>query len=278
MNRYILAILIAALFLAACDNDEPQLSGPMPLVVEGWIEEGAAPIVMVTRAVNLTTDTASFDGFVEKWARVSVFDDGVQYILTGKVNKDYMPPFVFTSTRLRGRQGHTYRLLVETDIDTVEATATLLPPPDLTSLKAVLENAEDSVYSIRAFLSDITPEGCYKFFARDIDNESRFFGSFLGTFRGYEYKSDEGWTVTAGVHTSYDSDDYSHYYPSGSRITVKACSLAPELYDFWSVYDANISLSQNIFFTFAGNCPSNIQGGLGYWAAYGVSQRSIKIP
>ena len=123
-------MMVVSLCMAGCVDDGPEMpDGPMPLVVEGWIEEGLAPVVMVTRAVDLTTDTASFDGFVEKWARVSIYDGDERYVLTGSVNRDYMPPFIYTSSRLRGQTGHTYRLVVETESDTVEAETTMLPSP-----------------------------------------------------------------------------------------------------------------------------------------------------
>jgi len=250
----------------------------MPIVIEGWIEEGQSPIVIVTHAADLTTDSASFDGFVEKWGRVSIFDGDMRYILTGRLNKDYMPQFVYTSSRLKGKVGHTYRLTVETENDTVESCATLLPSPSLDRLVAVPVEGSDSLYSIRAEISGLIDDCYYKIFAKSEKLESRFYGSFLGTFKGSSYNPDKGWTVTRGVHTGYDKDEeFSHYYVEGDRVTVKVCRLEPELYEFWHVYDNNISLSQNLFFTFAGNCPSNIIGGLGYWAAYGYSQRTIKI-
>jgi len=39
-----------------------------------------------------------------------------------------------------------------------------------------------------------------------------------------------------------------------------------------------VLMSGNLFFTFADNCPTNIDGGLGYWAAYGSSLSIINIP
>ncbi len=38
------------------------------------------------------------------------------------------------------------------------------------------------------------------------------------------------------------------------------------------------ALSQNLLFTVARNLPSNFDGALGYWAAYGTSSRTITIP
>lgn len=274
-----LSVLFLILFLCSCE--EPgitSLGEKPPLVVEGWIEEGQPPMVFVTHAADLTVDSASFDGFVEKWSRVSVFDGDTRYILTGRINKAYMPQFVYTTSRLKGKVGHSYRLVVETDTDTVESYAEMLPSPRLDKLTPVPVEGSDSLFAIRADISGIENDSYYKIFARSEKCETRFYGSFLGTFRGSSYDSGKGWTVTRGVHSGYNRDEnFSHYYAEGDRVTVRVCRLEPGLFEFWHVYDNNVSLSQNLFFTFAGNCPSNITGGLGYWAAYGYSQKTVKI-
>lgn len=279
LNAIIPFIFPATLLLAACVGSDIEPVGPLPLVVEGWIEEGQPPVVMLTHAVDLTGDVASFDDFVEKWARVSIFDGDTRYILTGRVNNAYTPSFIYTSSRLKGRIGHTYRLLVETETDTLEAFATMLPRPDLVRLEAVRVEDSDSMYSIRAYVDNLRPDGYYKLFSRDFSQDERYYATFTGNFAGYSYNPDEGITVTRGIHSTFeDKDAFSHYYKAGSRVSVKACSLEPEIYEFWRVYDSSVSLSGNLFFTFAENCPSNISGGLGYWVAYGTSQRTIVIP
>lgn len=264
----------------ACEEAdiEPD-AGPMPLVVEGWIEEGQSPMVILTRAVDLSQPSPSFDDFVEKWARVSVFDGDTRYVLTGRIDHRYTPPFVYTSARLKGKVGHTYRLLVETETDTLEAVATMLPAPDLLPLEAVhAEGQPDSLYAIRARIDGTVPDdGLYKFFSRAQPEERRFYGSFMGTFRGSDYNPETGMTITRGIHSLYSDEDFSHFYTAGTRVSVKICSLEPALYDFWHTYDNSVSLSQNLFFTFAGNCPSNVDGALGYWAAYGSSTRTIVV-
>lgn len=270
------ALLAATLF--SCENSDIEpVAGPMPLVVEGWIEEGEAPVVIVTRAVDLTQPAASFDGFVEKWGRVSIFDGDKRYILTGRKNDDYMPSFIFTASRLKGKAGHTYRLLIETETDTAEAVATLLPSPSLKPLKVVPVEGPDTLFMVRAEVDGIDSDGYYKFFARSELTESRFYASFMGTFAGCDYDPEAGYYITRGVHSSFSDEELGHYYKAGDRVTVKLCSLEPRLYDFWRVYDSNVSLSQNLFFTFAENCPGNVTGALGYWAAYGTSSRSVRI-
>jgi len=279
----LLSVAVCAAFVwvsGACDSsDKEPCAGPMPLVVEGWIEEGQSPMVILTRAVDLSLPSPSFDDFVEKWARVSVFDGDIRYVLTGRINHGYTPSFVYTSARLKGEVGHTYRLFVETETDTLEAVATMLPAPDLMPLEAVHADGQpDSLYAVRARIDGAVPrDGLYKMFARAQPGEDRFYGSFMGTFRAVDYDSVAGITVTRGIHSMYSDEEFSHFYTVGTRVTVKICSLQPEIYDFWRTYDNCVSLSQNLFFSFAGDCPSNISGALGYWAAYGASSRTIVI-
>lgn len=279
----IFAAFSAIWLTVACTSvDEPsvgQTEHP-PLVVEGWIEEGEPPIVAVTRAVDLTSETASFDSLVQRWCRVSVFDGDTRYILTGRKDTTFMPPYVYTSTRLRGKVGHTYRLLVETDTDTVEGMATLSAAPRITALESVPVQGSDSLFVIRAYIDGLDQNAAYKFFTRDYDRGERYFGSFSGTFTGREYNAENGWTISRGIHDTYDeaySENFSHYFASGTRVQVKLCSLDSSMYEFWRVYDSSVSLSQNLFFTFAENCRGNLVGGLGYWAAYGVSRRNITV-
>lgn len=278
MKKLICLLPFLSLLLWSCSDSEPPLpAGAMPIVVEGWIEKDMSPVVIVTHAADLTAENPTFDGFVEKWARVSIYDNGTQYILSGRIDKDYAASFVYTSARLHGREGHTYRLVVETETDSAEAAVTMLPAPAITRLEAVPVAGNDTLFSIRAYVDGIAPEGYYKFFTRTQGLETRNFGSFLGTFMGKDYNSGDGYIITRGIHSSYDDKNFSHYYAKGSTVIVSIAAIDSALYDFWSVFDSNLSLSGNLFFTFAENCPSNIRGGLGYWAAYSPSVKIIRL-
>ncbi len=265
------------ILFASCVADEPDVAEVnTPLVVEGWIEEGDHPVVIVTHAVDLTQDAASFDGVVEQWCRVSVYDGDTRYLLTGHIDDSYTPRFIYTHKRLRGQQGHTYRLVVETETDTLTAVSTIGPVPTIESLEAVPHDGGE--YSIRARLRGVECDGYYKLFGQSPATESRFYGTFMGTFAGCDYDEVTGVPVTRGVYATYSGDEFSHYYRSGERVTVKICSLDRPLYHFWREYDKSVSLSGNLFFTFADNCTGNIAGGLGYWGAYGTACRTITLP
>lgn len=276
-----LLLPIILLALTACNDstDEPMQISAMPIVVEGWIEDGQAPIVIVTHAVDLTSDAASFDGFVEKWGRVSIFDGDTRYILTGRLNSDYTPSFIFTSSKLKGTPGHTYRLLIETEDTTVEATSTMPQLPEISRVETVPVEGNDTLFSITAHIGNIDPDGYYKFFTRTQELESRYYGTFLGTLAAADYDDETGWNITRGIHSLYNSDDdFNHYFTAGQHVMLKLCAMQRDAYEFWHAYDNSTSLSQNLFFSFAGNCPSNISGGLGYWAAYATARTPILIP
>ncbi|MDE7343627.1 MAG: hypothetical protein K2N19_06400 [Muribaculaceae bacterium] len=79
-----LAISALVLLPVGCDDtDTPSIDADeMPLVVEGWIAENETPVVMVTHAIPLDADITDFSTVVERWCRVSIFDNEQQYMLT----------------------------------------------------------------------------------------------------------------------------------------------------------------------------------------------------
>ena len=60
-NRFILPLLIAA--LAACTPIEPAATDSM--VVEGWIESGAPPVVMLSYTITPTSEKKTFDSLAD---------------------------------------------------------------------------------------------------------------------------------------------------------------------------------------------------------------------
>lgn len=279
---YIISLvwITAGMVIAGCDDySEPAADGDMkPLVVEGWIEEGEPPIVMVTRALDLNDEESRLEDVVEKWCRVSVYDDDRQYILTARKNPAYNPSLIFTSSRLKGKIGHTYRLVVETEDTIATACATIYPGGTLTALERVRSNRNDSAFSVRAEAGNLSDDGYYKVFCKS-ESERRFFPAFAANFRTSDYNPEEGINVVRGVHSAFLEDEnyFSEYFAAGEIVEVKLCRMEKDVYDFWQSYDSNISLSNNMFVTFLSSCKGNIRGAKGYWAAYSSSLRVIKI-
>lgn len=280
--------LVGTLLLGGCsDAPEPLDAEQLPLVVEGWIENGEHPIVIVTKAADLSRDISSFEEYVQKWCRVSIaVDDGEAEMLTGRINHDYTPSFLFTSKRITGSRGQKYTLKIETDKDTIVAT-TIIPSREafIDSVKVERSPSCDTLYQIRAFSSAICqrPDGYYKFFTRVMNKETRFYSSFLGTFEGTTYNSENGFTVSKGIHDTF-TGKFTPQYSCGDKVMLKLAVLTPEGFDFWNAYENAVSLGGNLFFPSSKGCPTNLQvlrkgapQPRGYWLGYSSSLAIAEI-
>ena len=125
--KKLIIILLALIIAAGCSfpdmyDYEPQI------VVEGWIEDGGYPVVIVTSTVPVTGDYRYWDEMQDhiiRWAKVTVSDGEKDVVLTGKMDNDYFPPYVYTTSRLKGESGKTYTLTVEYSKRTVTARTTI---------------------------------------------------------------------------------------------------------------------------------------------------------
>ena len=93
-----LAIMIAVtMVLAGCATDVVFSQDSPEIVVEGWIEDGGFPVVIVTTSVPVSTDYKDWDTLMDhlvRWAKVSISDGEKEVILTGKMDTDYFPPYI----------------------------------------------------------------------------------------------------------------------------------------------------------------------------------------
>ena len=90
----ILTVFLAAMMLSCEDDFLPQDQDV--IIVEGWIDEGGFPVVIVTRSlpVRLRDDAVQLEDlsdYVVKLARVTVSDGVNSVILTGHRDSRYAP-------------------------------------------------------------------------------------------------------------------------------------------------------------------------------------------
>lgn len=223
LTRIFLTIAVTLITGACADEPRPDLSSDLPVVVEGWIDEGEHPIVMITRAIDLTKPMDSLENYVEKWWRVSIDDGSKRYYLTARLNRDYIPSFVYTTPRLRGKAGGEYRLIIETGDTVITASTRILPHVAIDSLKVSTTANCDTLRQINAFIGK-DPDGIsprFKFFSRVINRERRFYSSFLGTFERSAYNPLTGFSVSKGIHNTFEGDQ--HFSPPLSGRGHRGC-------------------------------------------------------
>ena len=128
--RRIFMCLAICLLLGSCGEKHQPEDIPQ-IVVEGWIESDGYPVVMLTTTVSIGEDAKDWTSLKDnilRWAKVSISDGVHEEILTGRMDNSYFPPYIYTTSRMKGESGKTYTLKVEYGGRTVTAQTTIPDP------------------------------------------------------------------------------------------------------------------------------------------------------
>ena len=153
-RRILYGLCVIALCISCQEEVQQELEDT--IVVEGWIEAGGSPVVMLSRAFVVTTaeETGNGQSVVLPWGRVSVSDGRQSVVLTGDYDERYFPPFRYSSSKIRGVPGNTYYLTVEYGNRVLTAQTTIPMPASLEALEVSPCEHIDSVYQITASFED----------------------------------------------------------------------------------------------------------------------------
>lgn len=280
MNRSLNILLLSfvALF-CSCEGDilPPQQS---QMVVEGWIEDGRHPVVMLTSTVPVSEQETSIDSlgqYLIRWARVALSDGERTVVLSGKYTKDYFPPYIYTTAALLGEAGKTYTLTVDYDRQHATASTTIPQSVPLERLYATLKHEVDSTYSIHAVFShDASRQRYFRLFTCIPSQSKQFYSAFMGLFDCTMLDNPADVLVNSGL--SIDNiGDYKSSFRKGDTVLVKLCTMDEASYRFWYDWDDSENFASNPFMPATSNLVSNVKGALGYWCGYGSSVRTIVV-
>lgn len=276
MKRTTFLLLVPLLFSCTEDSIIPAASS---LVVEGYIEDGGCPVVMVTKNMPITSKKQNINDLGEylvRWAKVSVICGADTVVLTGKYDKGYFPPYIYTTGRMRGQAGCTYKLLVEYGGMEASATTTVTEPPRVDGFKVEKCADNDTLYQIKAVMAAMEGKARnYQFFSRVGNSSKQFSASFLG---GYNDSVATGtYEVPIYRGRKFMAEDYTPYFTVNDTVAVKCCQLDDVEYSFWKAYMASEFLSGGAMLSVSSNLPSNIVGGTGYWFGYGSATSYFTI-
>lgn len=270
-----LPLLLAAVFSLSSCEAETQEEAAVPMVVEGWIDDGGFPRVLLSTCVPISSGESremELSDYVLRWARVEVSDDeGNTVVLTGKPMSGYQPPYGYTTSDLRGRSGHTYRLKVDCGSYHAEAVTTIPAPVSVKSVEAVPCAACDTLYEVRATLSAPLGEGAagVKMFVCYADGSDRqWHPSRLSLYPAASVTA----STVLPVCPPYEAGTADTPYFRRNRMPlVRVAAVDSASYAFWESYEESASLSRNPFFTVTRNLRGNVDGALGYWCGYAAA-------
>lgn len=262
--------------LAACSVEDPPLQDEGRFVVEGWIDSGGAPVVMVTSPVAARYEEQSVSGLRNHilWrADVRVSDDrGNEVTLTGRRDERYIPPFIYTTDKMRGLPGHSYRLEVRCNNRFAWSTTRIPDPMPLDHFSFSRGNPETALYTLTAHFPP-PPEGTlFRFFTLVEGQDSTWCPSTLsGTnLAGGSAPILRGWSVRSPAHDPL--------FNAGEKVRIKCGTVDEAVYRFWASFDDVANLSGNPVFQATSPLESNVRGAYGIWAGYGVTYGVVLIP
>lgn len=277
MYRFILALLLTC-FCLGCEETEVKQVPPQ-LVVEGWIDSGGFPIVKLTTTVPVSKQaqsTDSLDRFLVRWAKVTVSDGTREVVLTGMPNRDYFPPYIYTTSEMRGEVGKTYTLKVDYQDFHAHAVTTIPKPVALSRISAEEIPLYPGWFKLRIdFKDNPTTTDYYKVFIRLYGENQDFHSTNFGTY------NDRLLPIQASLLVENARQNVVNptatFFKRYEAVNIKFCHIDSVSYAFWKSFDDYQREGRNPLFNSMQNIRSNIQGGLGYWCGYGVSYYLYQI-
>lgn len=274
------------------------------LVIDGRIETGQPPIVLLSKTKNIYAETsleAFLDGFVSG-ATVTV-SDGTTTVQLDEICSDNLPPgteeiaaelfgvpveelenyhlcaYTTFNTAIWGQVGKTYQLTVTYEEKTYTASTEILQPIPLDSVYWKEDEDEPDNGFSWATLSDPGYEfNAYQWEVKRINTNAEGEPrdrSFTRTFSPvFDDEFINGVTFDFAYENpmSWDDetvpDDQKGYYQLGDSVVIKFSRIDRNVYEFMEKKYTQLQTNGNPFAS-PTSIPTNIQGGaLGVWAGY----------
>ena len=269
---------MTAMFVA-CDVDNiPEAKSEM--VVEGWIDEGGFPVVILTKSLAISDkyqEVDSLSQYLIRWAKVSVSDGEREVVLTGKFDSRYFPPYVYTTGNMRGEAGKTYTLDVEYRDFHATATTTIPETHRIENLTVKPCTDSDTLYQVKFNIDTEKANGAYyQLFTCEGTTNRLFVASYLGCIEGKSLKKGIDIPVYRS-HRLTAGKKYTPYFCQDDTLAIKLAHIDANSYSFWSDYSRNLTLSDNLFMAPTHNIRSNVKGAVGYWCGMGADVKYVVI-
>ena len=265
------AIILFAVLAAACEVEKI----PEHIVVDGWIEDGGYPVVILTSSVAVVEGVMDYDDLerhVLKWATVSVSDGENNYPLMGKKDDRYFPPYIYTSYSFKGQAGKSYTLNVKYG-ETEASAVTTIPAPQALTQIAPNVTEDGSTIKVRFTPQD---DSYYLFFTKRAQKDSTYMPSMYSLVDGSAVSGEYESIVFPGFHIM--GSEFSWYFESGDKVSVRFCTMDRDAHAYWKAVDDQWIFSRSPFFPVHSGAPSNVVGGYGYWVGYGTTYYDVDIP
>lgn len=284
-------ISFLSFFMYACEKEiTVDLPTPTPkIVVEGAIEQGCYPWVILTRNAPYfePVDSSTLVNMIITNAVVTVSDG--QVIDTLSIGFDpYVYPYVkYIGQTIIGEVGKTYNLTIQVDGKTYTAQTSIPNPVHLDSVKFKIETGYDTLGVAWIYLVDPDTIGNhYRIFTKVLGRDSVFLHPYPSTtddrfFNGQfaEYSVYRGRNPLED--DMYDDENLDSagiprwLFIKDETVVIKLTSIDEMHYDFWYSVEQQYMTDGNPFASPI-SARTNISGdALGIWGGYGVAYDTL---
>ncbi len=281
LMQVIFTLLITTLlFITGCEK-ELNLNLPShksEVVVEGWIEQGQAPEILLSLTVPyfIKIDSNNLRDYSVTTAKVTVISENQSEILTLKPNNVYFPPYVYFGTNIYGKTNHTYQLRIENKGKIITAITSI---PDIVKPDSVWfqkETGSDSLGVIGfRFKDNFTEQNYYRTLTKRIGKDKRFIPTYTSVFSDETFNGETlSLTLSRGSSSILDIEN-NRYFSVDDTIVLKFCSIDRSSYEFWNTIQSQIITSANPFASSNARVKSDVDGGIGIWAGYAASYDTV---
>lgn len=250
------------------------------IIVEGWIEQGRYPEVLLSLSAPYfgSIDSISIMDYSLTGAKVTISTDDDSEILTLTRNTKYFPPYVYEGRRMTGELNKEYHIEVIYRGDTITSSTTIPEVHELDSVWFGSVEDNDTLGLLYFQLTDNAEEkNYYRTLVKRMGKDERFIPTRTSV---YDDQYFNGRTITLslarGISSVLDTDTDS-YYEVGDTVWIKFASIDKATFEFWNTYQNEIITSANPFSATNARIQSNIKNGFGIWYGSGVNIYSLII-
>ncbi len=297
-STFSVVLFLSALALWGCETPiEVSIPNAEPLlVVEGRIETGLPPIVLLSRSQDYfaPVDAALLGSLYEGGGEVVLTVDGEEFVLDELCAGDLGPEELmlasgllglpvevlmlsnlcaYVSFGITGQEGSTYELMAVLDGDTARAVSKLNPVVALDSLWFEVPGNTDSLGFIYTDFTDPDSLGnAYRWSAMRIGKDPGLLYPTISTvedvlFNGLTFEFSQFRPVTAADFEDDANPDEIGFYKTGDTVIVRWDHIDRGVYEAISSMEEQLQ-AQGSPFANPADVRSNIEGGIGLWVAY----------
>ncbi len=291
MRNIFVIIILSALFFTACEQ-EIEIDLPQPdasFVVEGWIENGSFPVVVVSRNSSYfdPIDSAALAELFITDAVVIVsnglVDDTLQLVVDiNNINTSTWPYIYYKGSKIQGQENGSYSLRIEVEGEEITGFTTIPKVHPFDTLWWESESVADTLGYIWGTLSDpVNEKNYYRIFTRRLGRDFADIPLYGSVFDDVYFAGESiTFSMFRGIGSVEDDSAYAQdefgYWCKGDTVVVRVSTMDVAHYDFWSSAEQEMYSGGNPFAN-PSTIRHNISGAVGVFGGYGSAYDTLII-